>query len=557
MFVAIANTPRDYAWGSTQRDRGVPRRRADRAPPRPSSGSVRTPGRRRGSLDEASVGHADLAAWIAPIPSARSARRSHATGPRLPFLLKVLAAAEPLSLQAHPTPEQARAGFAREEAEGVAARRVRPQLQDPFHKPELIVAVSDTLRRAVRIPAARRGARRSLETLRAADAASRTPEPGALDLLAARLDGPDPAARHRRVAAPRRSRRRHRRGRAGSSSGSRRSRHPTPPALAVSRLSFETVGALAEAYPGDPGIVISLLLNRVRLRRGEALYLAAGNIHAYLDGPRHRAHGRERQRAARRAHAQAHRRVRAARGARLHARSPPPRLAPRACRRRGRSRSGPTCPTSCSTASSASDAAGDVAARARSTARRSCSPRARACGFAGPRRGGARSRRSGSTSRPTRRDRGHRARVSRGSPRPAAPAHPPADQPAAATATSRSGRAALRRAAGRRSGVVCSTFTKWCRMTAAAPKPVSRAISSSVSDGLLEQLLRAQEPLAVQPGVRRRARLGAEAAGERARRHERLAGEQVDREVVVEVLEHPLGDLGERVAAGIRAPGSG
>ena len=49
-------------------------------------------------------------------------------------------------------------------------------------------------------------------------------------------------------------------------------------------LSFETVGALAEVYPGDPGIVISLLLNRVRLRRGEALYLAAGNIHAYLAG---------------------------------------------------------------------------------------------------------------------------------------------------------------------------------------------------------------------------------------------------------------------------------
>ena len=48
--------------------------------------------------------------------------------------------------------------------------------------------------------------------------------------------------------------------------------------------SFATVGALAEVYPGDPGIVISLLLNRVRLRRGEALYLAAGNIHAYLAG---------------------------------------------------------------------------------------------------------------------------------------------------------------------------------------------------------------------------------------------------------------------------------
>jgi len=49
-------------------------------------------------------------------------------------------------------------------------------------------------------------------------------------------------------------------------------------------LSFETVGSLADVYPGDPGVVISLLLNRVQLRRGEALYLAAGNIHAYLAG---------------------------------------------------------------------------------------------------------------------------------------------------------------------------------------------------------------------------------------------------------------------------------
>ena len=47
---------------------------------------------------------------------------------------------------------------------------------------------------------------------------------------------------------------------------------------------MQTVQSLAEEYPGDPGIVISLLLNRVRLEPGEALYLPAGNIHAYLAG---------------------------------------------------------------------------------------------------------------------------------------------------------------------------------------------------------------------------------------------------------------------------------
>ncbi len=47
---------------------------------------------------------------------------------------------------------------------------------------------------------------------------------------------------------------------------------------------LETVRDLAREYPGDPGIVISLLLNRVTLRRGEVLWLPAGNIHAYLSG---------------------------------------------------------------------------------------------------------------------------------------------------------------------------------------------------------------------------------------------------------------------------------
>ena len=48
--------------------------------------------------------------------------------------------------------------------------------------------------------------------------------------------------------------------------------------------ALETVADLAEAYPGDPGIAISLMLNRVTLERGEVLYLPAGNIHAYLSG---------------------------------------------------------------------------------------------------------------------------------------------------------------------------------------------------------------------------------------------------------------------------------
>lgn len=48
--------------------------------------------------------------------------------------------------------------------------------------------------------------------------------------------------------------------------------------------SLVTAASLAIEYPDDPGIVISLLLNRVTLARGDVLYLPAGNIHAYLEG---------------------------------------------------------------------------------------------------------------------------------------------------------------------------------------------------------------------------------------------------------------------------------
>ena len=47
---------------------------------------------------------------------------------------------------------------------------------------------------------------------------------------------------------------------------------------------FATAVDLGEAYPGDPGVVIALLLNRIELQPGEALFLAAGNMHSYLRG---------------------------------------------------------------------------------------------------------------------------------------------------------------------------------------------------------------------------------------------------------------------------------
>jgi mannose-6-phosphate isomerase len=47
---------------------------------------------------------------------------------------------------------------------------------------------------------------------------------------------------------------------------------------------YELVGNLADRYPGDVGAVIALLLNPVRLKPGEVIFLAAGVPHAYLRG---------------------------------------------------------------------------------------------------------------------------------------------------------------------------------------------------------------------------------------------------------------------------------
>jgi mannose-6-phosphate isomerase len=282
MFVAIRNTPRDYAWGSAHH--------IARFLGTPESGGPEAElwlGAHAGSpariADPSATGGAeDLAAWIAHDPERALGTELATQGARLPFLLKLLAAGGPLSLQAHPTPAQARAGFAREEGDGKAIDAYDRNYKDEYHKPELIVALSDTFDALSGFRPVEE-VREIIATLRAADAADDRPDPGALDLLEQQLDGGDGVERTVEWLL--------RDGR-GEDTGQASWVVERVVKLAASdeaaasafALSFETVRTLADAYPGDPGIVISLLLNRVRLVRGEALYLRAGNIHAYLDG---------------------------------------------------------------------------------------------------------------------------------------------------------------------------------------------------------------------------------------------------------------------------------
>lgn len=210
-----------------------------------------------------------LAEVVARAPEAElGARATAAHGGELPFLFKVLAAEQPLSLQAHPTAEQAREGFAREEAAGLGPTAPRRNYKDPWPKPELLCALTPFDALCGFRPAAE--ARAVLDAL----------DTPALDPVRERLaarSGPE-ALREAftflaTLPAP--------------------ARAPLVEATAAAALRAPG-GPFAEAiawaprfaalYPGDPGVVIALLLRFVRLAPGEALYLPAGNMHAYLRG---------------------------------------------------------------------------------------------------------------------------------------------------------------------------------------------------------------------------------------------------------------------------------
>lgn len=66
---------------------------------------------------------------------------SAVTGP-LPFMVKFIAAAKPLSLQVHPSLDQARDGFARENSAGIALDSPYRNYRDDSDKPELIIALT-------------------------------------------------------------------------------------------------------------------------------------------------------------------------------------------------------------------------------------------------------------------------------------------------------------------------------------------------------------------------------------------------------------------------------
>jgi mannose-6-phosphate isomerase len=191
-------------------------------------------------------------------------------GGRLPFLLKILAADAPLSLQVHPDPVQAEAGFADEEMRGVPIDAPHRNYKDPSHKPELICALTPFDGLCGFRPeteAAELLASLEVDSLDSyVDILHGHPDTGALREVLTAILTADRTVMARAV---------------------------TQAAAAADRLaavegphrdSYAAYASLARHHPGDPGVIAAMLLNHVRLEPGEALFLDAGVPHAYLGG---------------------------------------------------------------------------------------------------------------------------------------------------------------------------------------------------------------------------------------------------------------------------------
>lgn len=186
----------------------------------------------------------------------------------LPFLLKVLAAAKPLSLQVHPGLALAEAGFRDEEATGIPVGAPTRSYKDPNHKPEMVYAMT-TFETLV-------GFRPTAEILRILAAID---TPLATSLGEGLRTRPGFKGIVRLVE------------RMLTESVTSREVDDVVDACRVLAASgvdikraYVTAVEIADHFPGDVGLVISLFLNRLTLQPGEAAFLGSGVIHAYLSG---------------------------------------------------------------------------------------------------------------------------------------------------------------------------------------------------------------------------------------------------------------------------------
>ncbi len=188
---------------------------------------------------------------------------SESLGKRLRFLVKFLSAERALSIQVHPNSDQAKAGFDLEQAQEIPISDPKRNYKDASHKPEALIALTSFRALCGFRP------RTELVTVftefgksepefasLAKDLHSKAPLEKIFEAL---VDNSELAKRFVDTVA---------------------SSQSNPVAIKVREL----VSNLLKQFPGDTGALVALMLNEVALEPGEAIYLPAGNVHAYLSG---------------------------------------------------------------------------------------------------------------------------------------------------------------------------------------------------------------------------------------------------------------------------------
>lgn len=261
----LKNTIQEYAWGSHT---AISELLGDGEPSeRPQAELWMGAHSKASSLVKCNDQWVPLIELIEKYPEAILGEKvAHRYKNRLPYLFKVLAAAQPLSIQAHPNLEQARAGFERENSSGIPLDASNRNYKDPNHKPECLCALTpfcalngfraipDILSYLERIRPA--GLESELVALRADEDSER------LERFFGTLMNLDDGRKLRIID--------------GVMSKVHRLLETDP--------VFKWMAALHKMYPSDIGILSPVLLNLICLEPGQAMYLAACEPHAYLDG---------------------------------------------------------------------------------------------------------------------------------------------------------------------------------------------------------------------------------------------------------------------------------
>ena len=256
---SLKNQIQNYAWGSREilgRMRGVP------VPTEQPEAEVWV-GAHPAAPSRATVDGAESPLNELIVENPSRFLRPDRTSDWFPFLFKILAIDAPLSIQVHPTPEQAIAGFEDEQARGIAIDAPYRNYKDRYSKPETVIALSP-----MRVLTGVRPVEQ-LKTLAAAFGAAWLAERAELSpkqLLTEIIRLPEETA-------------------------SAAVQHLVDTAAGLLGASNDVVADAAELvrivdgkYPGDRGLLVAFVMNLMHLAPGESAFTPDGQVHAYVSG---------------------------------------------------------------------------------------------------------------------------------------------------------------------------------------------------------------------------------------------------------------------------------